>query len=300
VVVTDQVIPACNRRLAQVIVDDLLSAVLTHMKNSNNSLQEPGKFRLHARQIRGNELLGPIVQVFKEDRATAVGTASAERGFLSVEPPESPGAPPQLALKMVDVHGTSGKGSQYRLPNYPFKWPIPDNVRDVGDAKIENLTYAGCRERAADYRRRAAWCARAAAFDNIMDLLGPGPLETFHAAHVEERRARAADHERYTRKSIEATGEIHLRMQQSAAALMFVMLGVPLAILMQRRDALQTFFVCFVPIVTVFYPSMILAFNAFKELRGLDNPESVAWLLWLPAAGLGLAALTALRKLSRS
>ncbi len=302
-VVTDRVIPACNRALRAGFVSDPQTAVLTALKSNGNRFNSAG-YHLHAQQIRDNELINPIVKALKPDGKTTQFTLSAERGLLRVLPGAASGAPAQLEIRLFNgqASGKDAKG-EASYPAVFREWTFLEQLPDMqraGHERIETLTYRECLQRSDEYRRRLALDASEAAFGSALDILGGNLLGPYSPAAADERKARAADNDRLLRKSIETIGEVHLRAGLSLAGLAFAMLGVPLSILLQRRDALQTFFVCFVPIVTLFYPSMILAFNAFKELRGLENYHSAAWLLWTPVAVLTLAALVALRKLARS
>jgi lipopolysaccharide export system permease protein len=70
--------------------------------------------------------------------------------------------------------------------------------------------------------------------------------------------------------------EKHQRIAMSCGSLFFVLLGAPVGILFARRDFLSAFISCFVPIIILYYPLILLGTN-----MGKDNilPPVVA--LWL-------------------
>ncbi len=55
---------------------------------------------------------------------------------------------------------------------------------------------------------------------------------------------------------------------------------------LSTADFLHTFFICFLPILIVFYPSLVLSFNIFKE-GAIDSPA----VLWTPIILLTLVSI---------
>ncbi len=56
-----------------------------------------------------------------------------------------------------------------------------------------------------------------------------------------------------------------LRISMACGSLMFVILGAPVGILFARRDFLSAFMTCFLPIITLYYPLMLVGVNLSKE-----------------------------------
>jgi lipopolysaccharide export system permease protein len=57
----------------------------------------------------------------------------------------------------------------------------------------------------------------------------------------------------------------HRRWAGGFACLCFVLVGVPMAIILRNRDFLTSFFLCFLPILVVYYPLMIIGADAVKN-----------------------------------
>jgi lipopolysaccharide export system permease protein len=70
--------------------------------------------------------------------------------------------------------------------------------------------------------------------------------------------------------------EIHGRFALSASCFFFTLLGGPFSILQARRQALTSFFMCFLPILTGYYPVVFLMMNQSKN--DVVNP---AWAMWV-------------------
>ena len=76
------------------------------------------------------------------------------------------------------------------------------------------------------------------------------------------------------------------RWANGLSCLCFVLIGAPMAILMRNADFLTSFFVCFVPILLMYYPLMIVGVDQAKlgllRLVGLDRQcDSGALRRWL-------------------
>lgn len=81
--------------------------------------------------------------------------------------------------------------------------------------------------------------------------------------------------------------EPYRRWSGGFSCLAFVMVGVPVALIMRKSDFLASFFVCFAPILILYYPLLIVSASQAKS--GALPPQAV-WLgnLVLTLCGLGL------------
>jgi len=79
----------------------------------------------------------------------------------------------------------------------------------------------------------------------------------------------------WNRKLSEFETEKQFRVSQSVGTLIFVLLGAPVGILFARRDFLSAFITCFMPIILVYYPLLLLGINLGKE--DVLNPVLALW-----------------------
>jgi lipopolysaccharide export system permease protein len=73
------------------------------------------------------------------------------------------------------------------------------------------------------------------------------------------------DYSFWSRRVSEFETEKQLRVAQSFGSLVFVLLGAPVGILFAKRDFLSAFISCFIPIILLYYPLMLLGVNLGKE-----------------------------------
>jgi lipopolysaccharide export system permease protein len=107
------------------------------------------------------------------------------------------------------------------------------------------------------------------------------------AAH--ERELEAA-HMRLFRLNTEP----YRRWANGFSCLSFVLIGVPVAMWLRFSEFLASFFVCFLPILVVFYPLMAVSVDGAKD--GTMPPQSV----WLGNFLLSLAGVWLLRRVNRN
>lgn len=85
--------------------------------------------------------------------------------------------------------------------------------------------------------------------------------------------------------------ELHSRFALSCSCFFFTLLGSPFSMLQARRQFLTSFFCVFFPIVTVYYPVMLLMMNLCKT--GTLDP---AWSVWVGNVSVTIAAWFVLRR----
>jgi lipopolysaccharide export system permease protein len=87
--------------------------------------------------------------------------------------------------------------------------------------------------------------------------------------------------------------EPHRRWANGFSCLGFVLVGIPLAIRLRNADFLKSFFICFLPILLVYYPLLMLGVDGAKG--GSVPPQTV----WLGNAILLLVGVWQMRRVLR-
>ena len=86
-----------------------------------------------------------------------------------------------------------------------------------------------------------------------------------------------------------------MRPALSCGCLCFVLVGCPVGIWFSRSDYLSAFITCFLPIVFLYYPTLLCTTNLAKQGR---VPAAVA--LWAANAIMGVIALFLFRRLLKN
>jgi lipopolysaccharide export system permease protein len=85
--------------------------------------------------------------------------------------------------------------------------------------------------------------------------------------------------------------EIYSRFAMSMSCFFFVLIGGPFSILQGRRQFLTSFFMCFLPILVIYYPIALLMMSLSKS--GQADP---AYAMWAGNAVLAVAGAWVLHK----
>jgi lipopolysaccharide export system permease protein len=93
-----------------------------------------------------------------------------------------------------------------------------------------------------------------------------------------------------TSQSRKHNTELHSRFALSCSCFFFALVGGPFSILQARRQFLTAFFLCFLPILLIYYPVVLLMMNLAKT--GAVNP---AWAMWIGNGILLVGAIFILR-----
>lgn len=113
------------------------------------------------------------------------------------------------------------------------------------------------------------------------DLIG-GHLEQFAS---ERRKAEEFQLEQATTRKNRLLTEPWRRWANGFSCLMFVVIGLPMAVRLKSADVWTTFGLCFLPILIGYYP--LLAFGV-GQAKGGDLPPYAVWISNLATFGLGL------------
>jgi lipopolysaccharide export system permease protein len=284
---SDRFIPACNRTVAELLLSDVEANIYAYLRQRGSIVAPDYPYELYVRGVRGDRLMGAIIK-----HRTAAGSydlvAQAEEATLAVHQPiQPPGQEPILVLRLREGVATMN-GSSVHFRDRTQQMPIP-KIIGADEQQAEVLSFRGCFEQAANNREMARQRERQFASAGLDAALSGTPLGV-----AEEFPTYVRETTQLARAAREAEAEVYLRIVQASAALPFVLLGCPMAVWFQQREYLHTFFVCFLPIVTLFYPMMLLTFNFFKE-----SAACPATSLGLPSAILTVLALPLLRRVLR-
>lgn len=88
--------------------------------------------------------------------------------------------------------------------------------------------------------------------------------------------------------------EVQLRFAMACSCFFFVLVGSPYAVLKAKRQFLTNFMICFLPILLIYYPLVLLAKNLSSN--GTTDP---AWAMWVANAIVALAGLFLMRRVTQ-
>lgn len=241
-----------------------------------------GQFAINVRDVQGKRLLRPTV-TFQSGESTPSITIRAEWAELHADPRAN-------TLTILLHNGNaSGGGVNMEFPG-TIERVLPISPEDAHDRRsASSMPLADIpsaivqqQELITDLQQQIA---AEAGIAMIAGDYFSGENESWKSTNAVLDRAVWHFHRLQT--------EPHRRWASGLSCLCFVAVGAPLAIRLKNSDFLTSFFLCFLPILLVYYP--LLMFGLDRAKNGALPPETV----WLGNVVLLAAGALMLRKVIR-
>jgi lipopolysaccharide export system permease protein len=274
-----------GRRGVQKVIVDAVEEIAYSMLSAQRRYQAPN-FAINIKRLEGRTLIRPVLSIEARGDSPAV-TITADEAELRADHTENV-LTVALLNPYFEVQGGAGKVSG---PGW-YEYPIPLGFASRGElnpntpstlplGSIAGAIETHLRSIERERRKLAADAAYQMICGDFDRLVGP------EWAAAERRLATEHNylHRLYT--------EPHRRWSAGFSCLCFMWIGAPMAIWLRNRDFLTSFFLCFAPILIVYYPLLAWGINGAKD--GTIPPYSV----WGGNALLLLAGCFLLRKVTR-
>lgn len=258
------------RRVVLEAVEEIVYGMLRAQKGySTQSLA------IAVRKVEGRRLIGPNVSIGGSEGSPAM-TIDADEAEIRADLKKG-------VLKIILLNSTfdiEGK-AKFQIPDaWEQEIPLQDASRTNAAAKrvpswlsLNEIPDEELRQRELLRRLEQEDAARAA-----YQMLS-GDLTGLADESWRQRRARIEGEYNHLQRLLT---EPHRRWSAGFSCLFFVWVGAPMAIRLKNRDFLTSFFLCFLPILVVYYP--LLAYG----VEGAKNGTLPPYAVW---AGNALLAL---------
>jgi len=266
----------------RVVVDSVEQIIYGRLRQQRS--YGTSQFSINVRSVDGRRLVRPTI-TFASSAGDGQATVSAAEAELRADPAKN-------ALVVTLRDGTVHMGD--------VKASFPDTI--VREVPLDAVSRKGAASTSpseiamADFARaRAAQAAKIdqteqlAAGKTAMALLAGRVEGTVPAAVEAERQALREQRGRLRRIVMEPWR----RWANGFSCLCFVLVGAPMAIRLRNADFLTSFFLCFLPILVVYYPLFMLGVDEAK--RGVVPPVAV----WLGNLLISLWGMWLLRRVIR-
>jgi lipopolysaccharide export system permease protein len=242
-----------------------------------------GKYNISVRDVEGHKLISPIliVQGTGNKGAITVSAADAELNLVpeegklvarfhkfEVEGPIRITDPDVFTYEMP-VEDLTGMTPKNRSPSYYALAEIQPAILEQ-EQTLERVKQSNVAQ--------AAFGMLTGDFDSISNIAWKPHEKEIEAAQTRLFRLHT---------------EPWRRWANGFSCLCFVLIGIPVAVRMRYSEFIASFFICFLPILVVYYP--LLAVSVDKAKDGVFPPQSV----WLGNIVLALAGVWLLRRVNR-
>jgi lipopolysaccharide export system permease protein len=261
------------RRIVIESVEEVAYAKLAQQKSFATK-----NFAINVKAVEGRKLVRPTF-TFQPRSADEPGfTVTAEMAELRTDNEYDTLT---VVFRDAEVEGQSFSG---RIPDYEYELPLSEATRKGGAGdSTSNLPMSEIPLDIVRQEQNILRWNREMAAEAAFSMIS-GDFRSLNETAWRPLVKRVSDAEnRIARLHMEP----HRRWANGFSCLCFVMVGAPLAIVLRNSDFLTSFFICFLPILILYYP--LLMFSVERAKSGgipafsvwLGNAIMVAWGSWL-------------------
>ena len=266
------------RRVFLASIEEIAYSQL-RMKHSYNQ----GKVSILVRDVQGHRLISPMI-IMQSTGDGHAWTITADEAELTLVPEEGKLiakflradvqgpiniSNPDMFEYEISIEDLTGSTQKNRSPSFYALSEIAPAIKEQEQvvARVEQANVAqaafGMLTGDFDSLSNATWKANQKEIDNAKTRL--------FRLHTEPWR----------------------RWANGFSCLCFVLIGVPVAVWMRFSEFIASFFICFLPILIVYYPLLAVSVDQAKD--GVFPPQSV----WIGNIVLALAGVWLLRRVNR-
>jgi len=282
-ILTDQFIPWARGNIQKTISAAMEDIFLDMLRTKGNIDDLSKGYSITVMGVEGKKLIRPTFRYLSGGKSAV--TVTADRAQLSFDLERQ-----EILMETWNSHVQSGEKfslrcpgrDQRRIPLLSENNQIVPREMTVETIQREMEGVAG--ERSLMEQRRMIDSALSLTHGNFSRLYGP---EFNHY-----RAMIQSSNDRWNRLNT----EIHSRFALSCSCLFFVFLGSPFSILQGKKQFLTSFFLCFMPILLLYYPLVLLCINLSKTNANFDP----LWTMWSGNILLFVCGAWVLRRLTRN
>ena len=256
----DKVIPWAVKNIQKTITLAMVDIFLDTLRTNGQIVEEDRGFSITVLGVDGKRLLFPTFHYHPVGSRPL--TVQAEEATLEFDLDRQ-----QVVLHMIRGHVDIPGQRRVWFEKEDQSFPLP---YDAKKTKPRHLSIRRIRRKLnrlnstlEDTRQmRDAETAMALTLGDFDRLLQPDMFDYVRKTEL------------YRQDLAKLRTEIHSRFALSTSCFFFAFLGAPFAILQARRQFLTSFFMCFLPILVVYYPIELLMMNLSKTE---SVPPSALW-----------------------
>lgn len=275
-VLTDQVIPWAISNIQRTVALAVEDIFLDMLKTNHQVTNERQGFSITVMDVEGKTLIKPTFQYARPGHSPV--TVQAATATMEFDLEEQ-----QVILHLVRGHIDIPGHSRVWFEQQAHPFPLPE---EVSQAKPRHISIQKIHRKMNGIEQQLALLQEKQDAEMAMALvLGDFPrlVQEDYTIYGHMRDFAQDDLNRLNT-------EIYSRFAMSTSCFFFVLIGGPFSILQGRRQFLTSFFMCFLPILLVYYPIALLMMSLCKN--GQANP---AYAMWAGNVLLAFAGLWVLR-----
>ena len=255
-----------GRQGAQRYIVESVEQIAYSVLETNKNYTSPN-FSITVERVEGKKLIEPVVTIKGKDDKLLTRVVASEAQLMSDRELQE--------LKIVFVDGSLSYGERKgKFPNRRQEVIIPLRKASNKSDRSNNPSEIAMREIPGEIE------AQEAQIDTLkkrMVVQAAGSLITGDFDGLSDGGWKGLEKQLDVAECRLAKlfAEPHRRWSAGFSCLCFAFVGAPMAIRLRNRDMLTSFFLCFMPILIVYYPLLAMSINGAKDGR---FPPSTVWI----------------------
>jgi lipopolysaccharide export system permease protein len=276
---TDQVIPWAESNFQRIVTAAMKDILLDTLRMQHQI--SVGSYSISVREVRGDKLIWPTFRFAPNGKRPI--TARAQEAELVKFDFEHQQVIVRFRRAQLDLPNQGRQWAEEFV--HPFPLQMGNQIPKARHTSVEELqsTLLALDAQQKDLHTKRELEAAFALATGDFTVLQSGQIKNFDLM-LRGNRYRFNG----------ARTEVQLRFAMACSCFFFVLVGSPFAVLQAKRQFLTNFFVCFVPILLVYYPLVLLAKNL--STTGTTDP---LWAIWVGNALTGVIGLFVLKRVSQ-
>jgi lipopolysaccharide export system permease protein len=272
-----------GRQGVQRVIIESFEEVAYGMLRSKKSFSNKS-FSIHVKRVDGRRLISPIL-TFQGSADSPTATIMADWAELRADVDAN-----ELKMVFHNAKVDFGTGTVTWPDTYEHVIPLHKDDASSGSSRPAEMAMREIPDNIRQTRERQERTNQELATRAALQMTTGG----FSDLTGDEWQNHYKRLDKLDKRMARLRTEPHRRWASGFSCLCFVMVGVPWAIRLRNSDYLTSFFICFLPILVLYYP--LLAYGLGQAKNGDLPPCAV----WLGNVILAIAGYWALRKVLKN
>jgi lipopolysaccharide export system permease protein len=262
-------IPECTHNAKLVLFKDTEDMFYKLLAKEREFNHRNWPFLIKVREVRGDKMIDATFKHKIKDSNEYDAVIQAREATLHFDVDAKV---VRVFLKNSEIQHFAHDADVVLINNDTLVMPIPPDSQMRTEKKIQEFSNAELMVELGKNQKQIETVRKCEAIKDGF-AYASGRLDSINWAEVNSAFREQSD---WVRRCSELETEWQLRFSMAVGSLLFVFLGAPVGILFAKRDFLSAFMTCFLPIIGLYYPLMLVGTNLGKE--GLLPPLYSLWI----------------------
>lgn len=279
---TDQIIPWAISRMQYTISQALEDIFLDQLRSTHLISNVAEGYTIQVIDVQGKKLISPTFQIRREGGGPPI-TVQAQEATIDFDLEKE-----EVLLNLKVCQISADDQTSFFVEEEQHAFPLPEQISRVN---ARHMSLQGIHDKIEEMETDVKQELLKREIRTAFKLM-TGEFADLNDANNHQLALKQLSNQRTKYK---LNTEKHTRFAFSTSCFFFVIIGAPYSISQARKQFLTTFFLCFLPILLMYYPLALLILTLAKN--GEIDPT---FTIWIPNLVLLIAGTVILRRVLKN